>query len=253
MLLSILFLLLAAVPQQSLGQDKRKVEGKEQAVAQEEGTVMDLSATQQQEILDKFNAFRRGVQPTARNMLKMTWSEKAANSAKKWARKCIGKSSPLEERNVDGILCGESISQSNFIRTWPNVIQQWNSSGSTFIFGSKKIAPEKHFLGYTQIVWYNSHEVGCTFAHCPENEFPFFYMCRFCPLGNIEQQLPTPYKEGPSCGDCPAHCEDKLCTNPCKYADKSDQCAQLIDNFKCKMNWVQQQCNASCKCTTEIK
>uniref|UniRef100_A0A8C5T8U6 SCP domain-containing protein n=1 Tax=Malurus cyaneus samueli TaxID=2593467 RepID=A0A8C5T8U6_9PASS len=42
----------------------------------------------QKEILEQHNEIRRSVIPTARNMLKMEWSNKAAKNAQKWADQC---------------------------------------------------------------------------------------------------------------------------------------------------------------------
>ncbi|XP_034966763.1 cysteine-rich venom protein TEL1-like isoform X2 [Zootoca vivipara] len=237
MLLPAVLLLLAAVLQQSLGKQP---------------IVANMNEKLQVEIVEQINEIRREVKPSASNMLKMTWSEKAAESAKNWASECIARSSPLKQRYVDGILCGESLSQSNFERSWSKVIEHWYNSGATFKYGHNEFGKEKDYLGYTQMVWYNSHEVGCAFVRCPELKSSYFYMCRFCPLGNIEETLATPYKEGPSCGDCPDNCEDRLCTNPCKYANSSPDCEELLEYFNCDQSLTQETCEASCKCKTEI-
>ncbi|XP_042313910.1 cysteine-rich venom protein TEL1-like [Sceloporus undulatus] len=243
MLLPIVFLPLAAVLQVSLAQGEKSF-------------VLGLSKQQQQEIVDAYNAARRAVQPTASNMLKMEWSERAAESAKRWAAECQGRASLLKNRYVDDILCGESISQSNFARSWAEVIGFWNSSHSKFIYG-KSMTEElwRKVLPYTQMVWYNSNEIGCAYAFCPLQEtFTHFYVCRFCPTGNILEMLPKPYKEGPTCGDCPNNCDNKLCTNPCKYKNEysAEQCAETLNNFGCETDFVQKKCKASCDCKTEI-
>ncbi|XP_077781471.1 cysteine-rich venom protein-like [Podarcis muralis] len=154
---------------------------------------------------------------------------------------------------VPGILCGESLSRSNFVRPWRDVIKNWYSSVATFKYGHKEFGKGHDFLGYTQMVWYNSHEVGCTFVHCPQLESPYLYMCPFCPLGSIVKQLRDPYRPGPPCGDCPQNCEDKLCTNPCQYVDKIKECDVLLQMGKCTDELLGGNCQATCKCKTEIK
>ncbi|KAH0621815.1 hypothetical protein JD844_023453 [Phrynosoma platyrhinos] len=176
------------------------------------GIATDLPEKIQQEILEKFNAIRRGVQPTASNMVKMKWSHKAANNAKEWARKCIAKAPPQKERTIDGVLCGDSRVRATYSTSWSDVIDLWNRKSSNFKYGTGAIDPKKDVYGYTQMIWYNSYRVGCTVAYCDsEEEYKFFYICRFCPAGNIVEYIATPYKEGPPCGDCPNDCEDKLC------------------------------------------
>nr|XP_020646297.1 uncharacterized protein LOC110077519 [Pogona vitticeps] len=220
----------------------------------ENGMAMSLSEKQQKEIVDAYNNIRRRVRPTASNMLKMTWSEEAAESAKEWAQQCTGKTTPMNGRIVDGILCGESISQATFARRWSDVIRTWNSTSAAFKYGIKRPQEEQRSsFAYTQMVWYSSHKIGCTFAYCQGNAYPYLYMCRYCPVGNILESIATPYKKGPPCGDCPHNCEDKLCTNPCKYRDRQLNCADTIREYGCEQDWVQKDCKASCECQTEIK
>ncbi|XP_062840522.1 cysteine-rich venom protein ophanin-like [Anolis carolinensis] len=243
MLLLIHFLPLVAVLQISLAKE-------------EKGFVMSLSEAQQQEIVDMYNAARRSVQPTASNMQKMKWSEKAAESAEKWAAECLARSSLLKDRYVDGILCGESISQANFVRSWKEVIEFWKSSQPRFVYGKNTSEEVRSAaLGYTQMVWYNSHEIGCSFAFCPKQpNYSYFYICRFCPAGNLLDTLPKPYKEGQPCADCPDNCDNKLCTNACHYVNhlSAKECTNIIDQFECESDWVQEKCKASCNCETEL-
>ncbi|XP_066478425.1 cysteine-rich venom protein 2-like [Tiliqua scincoides] len=197
--LLIILLPLASVLQQSLGTDNNPPVGK-------------ITEKQKKEILDKHNAIRRGVKPTASNMLKMEWSEKASESARKWAVKCIASSSPREERIVDGVACGESTLKSTYPLSWIEVITKWFSKASNFRYGYGAVNPRKDFYSYTQLIWYNTHEVGCGLAYCPQNEYTYFYICRYCPAGNVRGEELTPYRKGPPCGDCPSNCEDRLCS-----------------------------------------
>ncbi|KAJ4929225.1 hypothetical protein JOQ06_004836 [Pogonophryne albipinna] len=56
----------------------------------------------------------------------------------------------------------------------------------------------------------------------------------------------------PSCGDCPNACNNKLCTNPCPYADKYSNCPDLKQQPTCSNADVASWCPASCKCTSQI-
>ncbi|KAJ7345678.1 hypothetical protein JRQ81_001628 [Phrynocephalus forsythii] len=170
-----------------------------------------MNPEKEKEILDTHNDIRREVQPTASNMLKMTWSRKAAKSARQRAAKCIPSVSPPEERTVDGVLCSENVLHSETAITWPNVIKVWQQKKSNFQYGVGTIVPKHDVYSYTQLIWYRSHLVGCASAYCTGTPYPFVHICQYCPAGNIGDQLQTPYTEGPPCGDCPYHCEDKLC------------------------------------------
>uniref|UniRef100_A0A803STX7 SCP domain-containing protein n=1 Tax=Anolis carolinensis TaxID=28377 RepID=A0A803STX7_ANOCA len=198
MFLLLLLLPLSAILQQSLGEYP--------------GIATDLPEKIQKEIVDKFNAIRRGVQPSASNMVKMKWSDKAADNAKIWARKCIARAAPQEERFVDGVLCGDNRVRSTYSTSWLEVIDLWNQKSSNFKYGVGAIDPRRDIYGYTQMIWHNSYLIGCTVAFCPAEEYKFLYVCRFCPAGNSIEEIATPYKEGPPCGDCLDNCEDGLCS-----------------------------------------
>ncbi|XP_027664457.2 cysteine-rich secretory protein 2 [Falco cherrug] len=205
----------------------------------------------QKEILDQHNEIRRSVIPTASNMLKMVWSEKAAKNAKKWANKCGMEVSPSNQRVINGVTCGENILLSSYLKTWPEVIQAWHSQSSNFKYGLGAIKKNANIGSYTQLIWYNSYQVGCAVAYCPRSELKYFYVCQYCPAGNNVMQIATPYKSGPKCADCPGHCDKGLCTNPCKYKDSFENCRELKTLLTCS-NSLMKKCPATCKCTTEI-
>ncbi|XP_003215375.2 cysteine-rich venom protein piscivorin isoform X1 [Anolis carolinensis] len=234
MFLLLLLLPLSAILQQSLGEYP--------------GIATDLPEKIQKEIVDKFNAIRRGVQPSASNMVKMKWSDKAADNAKIWARKCIARAAPQEERFVDGVLCGDNRVRSTYSTSWLEVIDLWNQKSSNFKYGVGAIDPRRDIYGYTQMIWHNSYLIGCTVAFCPAEEYKFLYVCRFCPAGNSIEEIATPYKEGPPCGDCLDNCEDGLCTQTCEYMDAREDCKTMVLMFPCENVYIQQVCAGTCKC-----
>ncbi|XP_064002801.1 cysteine-rich venom protein ophanin-like [Pogoniulus pusillus] len=185
-------------------------------------------------------------------MLKMVWSEKAAKNAQKWAKKCEMRISPKEMRTINGATCGENVLLSANPKTWTEAIQVWYSQSSNFKYGYGSTAKNSNIENYTQLIWYNSYQIGCAVAYCPTNRFSYFYVCQYCPSGNNAMQIATPYKSGPKCGDCPGHCERGLCTNPCKYQDQYANCNNMKDLFGCSYSLVKDKCRATCKCTTQI-
>ncbi|XP_061478304.1 cysteine-rich venom protein Cau1-like isoform X2 [Rhineura floridana] len=150
-----------------------------------------------------------------------------------------------------GGICGENILQSSYSTSWLAVIEVWQRKESNFKYGIGTIDPRKNIYSYSQLVWYKAHQIGCALAYCPGKSYPFLYICRYCPRGIGIDHLAMPYKEGPPCEDCPYDCEDKLCTNPCRYEDRKMDCKAVISLFSCKSSF-EQQCEATCKCTTEI-
>ncbi|XP_072841770.2 cysteine-rich venom protein DIS2 [Pogona vitticeps] len=235
MLLPAVILSLAALVKPSLGEEYP-------------GRLANIPDTMKEEILNKLNAIRRGVQPPASNMLKLVWSENAAANARNWARKCRGTASPKAERIVDGALCGDSRLQTTFPMSWSDIVDVWNRKASNFKYGIGAIDRRKDIYTYTQMIWHNSFKVGCTMSFCRENEYNFLYVCRFCPAGNYEDEIPTPYKEGPPCGDCPNSCENNLCVHTCDYVDSSAYCETMLTMYTCESQFLQEMCAATCKC-----
>ncbi|XP_053918342.1 cysteine-rich venom protein TEL1-like [Cuculus canorus] len=215
-------------------------------------SLSQLNVENQRQILEQFNEIRRSVVPPARNMLQMVWSEKAARNAQKWANMCEMRVSPRDQRVLDGVICGENILLSSNPKTWPEAIQVWNSQSSNFKYGYGATTKNANIESYTQLIWYNSYEVGCGVAYCPKDQFSYFYVCQYCPAGNNAMQIATPYKSGPKCADCPGHCNKGLCTNPCRYINAFANCNNLKALFGCRHPLVKEKCPATCKCTTQI-
>uniref|UniRef100_A0A8C5E507 SCP domain-containing protein n=1 Tax=Gouania willdenowi TaxID=441366 RepID=A0A8C5E507_GOUWI len=171
--------------------------------------VLQVPGTWQTEIVNKHNTLRRGVSPSASNMLKMSWNREASANAQKWANKCTMKHSPSSERKISTSGCGENLYMSSYKNTWSGAIQSWYDEVKDWRYGVGSVngGVVGHF---TQIVWYRSNQIGCAMAHCPNARYKYFYVCHYCPPGNT--QFHHPYKSGPACGDCPKACDNKLCS-----------------------------------------
>ncbi|NWS38475.1 CRIS2 protein, partial [Probosciger aterrimus] len=206
---------------------------------------------QQNLIVDTHNTLRRGVNPTASNMLKMEWNVPAAKNAQNWANECTLRHSPASMRKTD-VQCGENLFMSSGPFSWSDVIQSWYNEEENFEYGTGAKTKGAVIGHYTQLIWYNSYQVGCAVAYCPMNPFNYFYVCQYCPPGNNAMQIATPYRSGPKCAECPGHCDRGLCTNPCKYQDFFGNCRNLKMLFSCNHSLVKAKCPATCGCTTQI-
>ncbi|NXG63378.1 CRIS2 protein, partial [Hemiprocne comata] len=210
-----------------------------------------LREDQQKLIVDTHNALRRAVKPTASNMMRMGWNSSAAENAQNWANRCTLSHSPVHLRRTNAS-CGENLFMSSGPTPWPHAIQAWYDEEKDFEYGKGAKTPGATIGHYTQVVWYNSYQIGCAVAFCPNSRYKYFYVCQYCPLGNNQMQIATPYKSGPKCGDCPGHCDRGLCTNPCEYQDFSANCRTLKMLFGCDHPLVKEKCPATCRCTTQI-
>uniref|UniRef100_A0A0A1WD40 Cysteine-rich venom protein n=1 Tax=Echis coloratus TaxID=64175 RepID=A0A0A1WD40_ECHCO len=229
------------------------------AVLQQSSGTVDFASEstnkreKQKEILDKHNALRRSVRPTARNMLQMEWSSNAAQNAKRWADRCSFAHSPQHLRTVGKLKCGENLFMSSHPSPWTRVIQIWYDEYKNFKYGVGANPPNAVIGHYTQVVWYKSYLVGCAAARCPSSSYNYFYVCHYCPAGNIVGKIATPYKSGRPCGDCPSACVNGLCTNPCRHENTFSNCNDLVKHYSCQNNNMKSNCPGSCFCRNEIK
>ncbi|XP_006149163.1 serotriflin [Tupaia chinensis] len=216
-------------------------------------SLMTHDRSVQMDITNKHNQLRRLTQPSASNMLKLTWNDQVAQNAEKWAKKCTMSHSPPHERQIRFADCGENLFMSSNPRNWSYAIQSLYNEVTDFRYGSGDTRPNVKTGHYTQLVWATSHQLGCALAHCPNKRLKFYYVCQYCPAGNNIKTRNTPYKKGKPCADCPGHCDNGLCTNPCMYQDRFSNCQQLTQNYKCGSRFMEDNCPATCKCLTEIK
>uniref|UniRef100_A0A8C6XXV5 ShKT domain-containing protein n=1 Tax=Naja naja TaxID=35670 RepID=A0A8C6XXV5_NAJNA len=229
----------AAVLQQSFG----NVDFNSESTRREE---------KQKEIVDLHNSLRRSVSPTASNMLKMEWYPEAASSAERWANNCSLHHSPNSWRVLEGIQCGENLYKSSHPHAWSRVIQSLYDEHEYFTYGVGANPPGSMIGHYTQIAWYKTYRVGCAANYCPSSEYNYFYVCQYCPSGNIKGLFATPYKSGPPCGDCPSACDNRLCTNPCKFENAFSNCESLVNTTGCHIGFIRTHCPATCSCHNKI-
>ncbi|XP_014443510.1 cysteine-rich secretory protein 1 isoform X2 [Tupaia chinensis] len=171
----------------------------------------------QEEITNLHNDLRRGVDPPASDMQKMSWSEEAAQNARIIASYCdTTKSNPLERR-LPLTFCGENMYLSSFPISWTNVIKLWYNESKHFNYGHWTSTDEAITTDhYTQIVWATSYLIGCGIALCRKKGLPdYHYVCHYCHEGNDPDTMNVPYKNGTPCEHCPKNCENKLCSAKC--------------------------------------
>nr|XP_045012903.1 cysteine-rich secretory protein 1 [Jaculus jaculus] len=205
----------------------------------------------QEEIVKVHNAFRRKVQPPARNMMKLNWSLPAAENARILARYCdFAQSDPIERR-LKNTFCGENMHLESYPSPWSYVIELWFNESKHFTYGKWPSTDDDITTDdYTQMVWASTYLIGCDVASCRKKKAEqYLYICHYCHEGNDPDTINLPYKAGPSCGDCPNHCEDRLCTNPCVHYDEYNNCDKQMKVLGCEHPSVKLLCKASCLCT----
>uniref|UniRef100_A0A8C5MQK5 SCP domain-containing protein n=1 Tax=Leptobrachium leishanense TaxID=445787 RepID=A0A8C5MQK5_9ANUR len=165
-------------------------------------------------ILDAHNHQRETVSPSATDMYKMEWSDEAASNALAAARKCKFAHTPFQERKISQPFeaqCGENIHMSSADTGWRDIVENWASEKKDFVYGETSGDGSRMVGHYTQIVWANSHLVGCAKHYCHGTPYPYYSLCQYCPPGNIMGKEHRPYESGTSCTACRDSCDGKLC------------------------------------------
>lgn len=173
-----------------------------------------VSASEKIEIVDRHNHHRSGVSPEARNMLKMAWDDEVALIAQAYAENCVFAHDGNQARMIPGrYTAGQNLAIASGSHSWTARIDSWHSEVDDFAFDSGSIngGDVGH---YTQMVWAESHKIGCGYAYCTNlfgNTGGGLYVCNYSPGGNVSPNQNSPYSSGTSCQDCPSSCNSNLC------------------------------------------
>ncbi|XP_056419013.1 serotriflin-like isoform X2 [Hyla sarda] len=209
-------------------------------------------------IVDRHNELRGQVKPAPNNMLKMEWNDQAAKTALNVANKCEHAHSKADERQTDTFSCGENLYMSNRPYNWTRVIQSWYDEKKDFEHGVGAKSEDAIVGHYTQLVWYKSFQLGCALSYCPKQNLGYFYVCHYCPAGNMKNSLHAPYEAGDTCGKCKHACNNGLCENPCMYDDDVEGCAEYMEFCESEEEDMDEEfkikniCQETCNCDDEI-
>jgi cysteine-rich secretory protein 1/2/3 len=112
-----------------------------------------------------------------------TWYEPASKTAQYWASQCkrLQHDDNASRKDQKFGSCGQNIYIASAAMGWPAAIKAWHSEVAQFTYGSTKnvFAEVGH---YTQLVWSQTHKVGCGFAKCKDGKGVFYnYICNYCP------------------------------------------------------------------------
>ncbi|XP_036912013.1 cysteine-rich secretory protein 1 [Sturnira hondurensis] len=207
----------------------------------------------QEEIVSLHNIIRKVTVPEAGNMLKMSWSEEAAQNARLLSRNCDLAKTNAVKRRITHTFCGENKYLAPDTIPWVDVIEIWYNESKHFRYGSWSPLREEKSDNYIQMIWASSYLIGCGVSPCCKKmTFQYLYVCHYCHEGNEPERKTIPYNVGTPCEACPNNCDDGLCTNPCIYYDEYTNCEMLKHVPGCGHQSVKLLCKASCLCNTEI-
>uniref|UniRef100_A0A3P8RSK8 SCP domain-containing protein n=1 Tax=Amphiprion percula TaxID=161767 RepID=A0A3P8RSK8_AMPPE len=143
------------------------------------------------------------------------WDPSMKLLAEGYAAKCIWNHNPELEDTGENLFAGTGPLD---LRV---ALEKWFLEHLDYDFQNNSCDEDKMCGHYTQMVWADTHRVGCAFHICNSMEGldwerVSFLVCNYYPAGNYEDQ--RPYVEGDWCSRCPENlqkCENNLCGRTC--------------------------------------
>lgn len=172
-----------------------------------------LSEEQEELLVELHNHYRGQVSPSASAMLPLKWDASLKVVAEGYAAKCVWNHNPdLEDT-------GENLFVSTGTMDLREGMEKWFLEHLDYDFQNNSCDEEKMCGHYTQMVWADTHRVGCAVHLCNNMEGlswekASFLVCNYYPAGNYEGE--RPYVEGDWCSRCPEKmqkCENNLCVD----------------------------------------
>nr|ATU82446.1 venom CRiSP [Lethocerus distinctifemur] len=196
----------------------------------------ELNCEEKQAILDKHNTLRRHVaignvsnQPSAVNMLQMSWDDELAEEAQDWADRCSFEHTPLEQRKLSRFTYGQNLGMSmnypveSSLGNAPDfdaAIQDWFNEVYEYGYNGSYNPNSGH---YSQVIWADSQFVGCGYVYYYNKPaYSKLYVCNYGPGGNIQGR--RAYHQGkPGCtepdtkpsSEFPGLCQKSNAEEPC--------------------------------------
>ncbi len=198
----------------------------------------DLTLQQEQATLDGHNEIRSDVasglvanEPTATDMVKLDWDDDLALVVQNWVDRCIWDHNSNRTSEYGALVGGNTYVGENlavYLTTGspPNLVNfalgLWGDEVADYTYGPFDRSTLNTVGHYTQLVWADTHRVGCGLAVCPGSAFgysnsytAYFFGCDYAMGGNFIGSYP--YEAGPTASNCPAGypgVENGLCVMP---------------------------------------
>ncbi|XP_077411444.1 uncharacterized protein LOC144041263 isoform X2 [Vanacampus margaritifer] len=175
------------------------------------GAWSHLSEEEEELLVELHNHYRGQVSPSASAMLPLKWDPTLKVLAEGYSAKCIWNHNPDLEDTGENLYAGTGPLDLRM------ALEKWFLEHLNYDFHNNSCDDDKMCGHYTQMVWSDTHRVGCA-AHLCNNmeglvlEKISFLVCNYYPAGNYEDE--HPYAEGDSCSQCPEKlqtCENNLC------------------------------------------
>jgi len=151
-------------------------------------------------ILNTHNKYRAAVNPTASNMLEMSWNAQMAALAQSFVNTCP---------DGDGYYYAPDDYGANIIMAWPttsvsSVLSSWTSESKYYTYSSNTCKSGEDCSEYLQMITATTDQIGCGKAYCSSlggQGAGIMFACYYSPAANLGAK---PYKSGTSCSACPS-------------------------------------------------
>ncbi|XP_028266594.1 peptidase inhibitor 16-like [Parambassis ranga] len=181
-----------------------------------------LSEEQEELLVELHNHYRGQVSPSASAMLPLKWDSSLKLIAERYATKCVWNHNPELEDTGENLFAGTGALD---LRV---ALEKWFLEHLDYDFQNNSCDEDKMCGHYTQMVWADTHRVGCAFHLCNtmeglDWERVSFLVCNYYPAGNFEGE--RPFVEGDWCSRCPENlqkCENNLCAPDAEEDDGDD-------------------------------
>ncbi|XP_055004140.1 peptidase inhibitor 16-like [Boleophthalmus pectinirostris] len=171
-----------------------------------------LNEDQEELLVELHNRYRGVVQPSASAMLPLKWDGNLKILAEKYAATCVWNHNPELEDTGENLYVGTG--ELDLERA----LEKWFLEKADYSYYNNSCEEDKMCGHYTQMVWADTHRVGCAVHLCAQMEGlgwsdpTHFLVCNYFPAGNYEGE--RPYVEGDWCSQCPEdfqRCLNNLC------------------------------------------
>lgn len=162
-----------------------------------------LNSSQIQTFLNSHNNYRNNVNPPAKSMPQLVWSDDLATSASQWASQCIWNHSRAPNVGENMYLTSSRTPNISTFDT-SHAVNSWGGEKPFYDYNSNSCVNGIKCRHYTQIIWANSTNIGCAVQDCPKihlangEEFKWsngstggtIVTCQYSPQGNYIGQKP---------------------------------------------------------------
>ncbi|XP_030222574.1 peptidase inhibitor 16 [Gadus morhua] len=170
-----------------------------------------LTAEMEDTIVELHNYYRGQVFPAATAMMPLKWDASLQGLAGGYVEQCTWQHNPQLTDHGENLYVTEGELDIQV------ALEQWFMEHLNYNYNNNSCQEDKMCGHYTQMVWADSHRVGCELHSCDvmqglEIGPSQFLVCNYYPAGNYDDQ--KPYEEGDWCSRCPGDlqkCRNHMC------------------------------------------